>query len=543
MADLCDAPDFDVAVVGAGIGGVYTAWRLAEARESNRVVLIESSDRIGGRLLSARPPSMPHTTCEVGGMRYVSTQPLVKNLVEKKLRLHHKEQTVDVPSNLAFLRGRHLRVGDIPHSADLPYNLEPAEAQWLAKNSPGALIGWAINQVLPETRRLTGEPLHRYLRTATVDGVPLYEHGFWNLLARTLSREAYDLAKATIGYDTLGSNANAVDLAGEYFNFAPDVKYYLLKGGYEILPWTLAQQFENAGGELRLDTKLSHFDEVRFADGSTGVRLYLDGGEPVTARAIVLGLPPRSIQLLAQRGPLLDPARAPQFRNLLASVKPISLYKLFMVYEYPWWEARGVSQGRSITDTAVRQCYYWAEESKQPGADPNNTHAAVMAYNDMGSSDFWAGLTHIPVFDEHHRVAGHRRPFESRARVADDNQDEFGKRLVRNWQDHKAPANMVAEMHRQLVRMHDLRYAPEPVDAAYMEWADDPYGGGVHLWNIGYKSWELVETMVQPLPDLPAYICGEAFSTNQTWVEGALQTAELVLQKHLGLPPPEWVSA
>jgi hypothetical protein len=74
-----------------------------------------------------------------------------------------------------------------------------------------------------------------------------------------------------------------------------------------------------------------------------------------------------------------------------------------------------------------------------------------------------------------------------------------------------------------------------------MDWSVDPYGGGVHFWNRGYKSWEIVDQMTQPVADFPCYICGEAYSTNQTWVEGALQTAEIVLHR-LGLPKPSWIT-
>src|SRR5262245_9273917 len=89
-------PDYDVAIVGGGVSGIYTGWRLvtAKPREGRhlrpagstgkiRVAVFEGSDRIGGRLLSARPPGFPDsTTCEIGGMRYVSSQPLVRSLVE-----------------------------------------------------------------------------------------------------------------------------------------------------------------------------------------------------------------------------------------------------------------------------------------------------------------------------------------------------------------------------------------------------------------------------------------------------------------------------
>ncbi len=55
----------------------------------------------------------------------------------------------------------------------------------------------------------------------------------------------------------------------------------------------------------------------------------------------------------------------------------------------------------------------------------------------------------------------------------------------------------------------------------------------MHFWNRGYKSWEVLEQMTQPVADFPCYVCGEAYSTNQTWVEGALQTAEIVLAEAL----------
>jgi monoamine oxidase len=111
------------------------------------------------------------------------------------------------------------------------------------------------------------------------------------------------------------------------------------------------------------------------------------------------------------------------------------------------------------------------------------------------------------------------------------------------WEDHKAPAAMLQEVQRQLQEMHGLRYIPEPSSAAYQDWSEDPYGGGVNFWNIHARSWEIIPRMIQPNPDVPVYICGEAYSGHQGWVEGALETAEQVLRDHFGLPPPDWLSS
>jgi monoamine oxidase len=50
------------------------------------------------------------------------------------------------------------------------------------------------------------------------------------------------------------------------------------------------------------------------------------------------------------------------------------------------------------------------------------------------------------------------------------------------------------------------------------------------------RSWEVKKAIVQPADEVPMYICGEAYSDAQGWVEGALQTAEDMLSR-LGVPP------
>ena len=92
------------------------------------------------------------------------------------------------------------------------------------------------------------------------------------------------------------------------------------------------------------------------------------------------------------------------------------------------------------------------------------------------------------------------------------------------------------------MEMHGVTDAPGPIDAVFKNWDDDPYGAAVHFWNSGYKSWEVMPAITKPVKEFPCFICGEAWSENQTWAEGSLQTAEIVLQKHFGLSEPDWIS-
>lgn len=569
-------PDYDIAIIGGGASGIYTAWRmlLEGEKESKqiqkwmalrggklKIAVFEGSDRIGGRVLSAKAPGLPGLVCEIGGMRYVSSQTLVKSLVENKFKLKTHQQAVDEPNNLCYLRGKRIRNGDLDNPKKLPYNLSKKEKKWLSKvpylNTAANLLSYAVQQVLPgitNSDLLKEGKMREWLRSQ-VDpntNVPLYKTGFWNLIAPVLSNEAYELAITTVGYDCLGFNTNAVDTICELFDFTPDVQYYLLNDGYESLIWKMQEEFQNAGGEIIMNKWLKGFDEIKLEDKSKGVTMeFRDNGESfkttlsITARAIVLAMPQRSLNLLERKGPVLDENKAPEkVRYLLNSVEPVHLYKMFIAYPEAWWEKKGVSKGRSITDIPVRQCYYWGQE-KGSVDDPSNKNAILMVYNDAKSSDFWGGLRHRPL-GPNDTITNFSNKLFQRVTMpfAKDikEHNKLDKKLYKNWEHHPAPKDMVHEMHKQLLIMHGIKEkdAPAPLEAAFMDWGDDPYGGAVHFWNPGYNSTEVMNEIVKPVDDFHCYICGEAYSTTQTWVEGALQTAELVLKK-FGFDDPKWI--
>lgn len=555
--------DLDIAIVGGGVGGIYTGWRLMTSQLGHglaakwagarggalKVAVFEGSDRIGGRLLSARSPLMPDTTAEIGGMRYVSpAQKRIKGLVENVLKLPTHQQVVDVPDNIAFLRGRLLRNTVLGDPLALPYWFDPGEAAWLAaraNSSPAMLITRELIRLMPEIPdRLKNGTLRAYLEGVEIDGLPLWKHAFWNLLAKYISPDGYNAARATVGYDCLGGNTNALDLITEFFDFTPDVEYRMVNQGYEAVPWQLQQRFAQAGGEIKFNCWMDGFVGTTLADGSQGVQLDFRDGSKLSARAIVLAMPRRAIELLRPEGEVLD-LNNTSFRHGLASVRPIPLFKLFLLYPESWWQIAGVSRGRSLTDLPLRQCYYWPAGPQGTGVPKPDEPGLVMAYDDLLNVDFWAGLDITADVQKAGLKPGvhlpHPLPMFVRAAspAAPAPSDPFAARLQANWLAHEANQPMVDELHRQLLQMHGVDSAPAPLDAAYMDWSRDPYGGGVHLWNVNYDSKDMLVRMTQPVADFPCYVCGEAYSTNQTWAEGALETADIVLHR-LGLPDPDW---
>ena len=58
----------------------------------------------------------------------------------------------------------------------------------------------------------------------------------------------------------------------------------------------------------------------------------------------------------------------------------------------------------------------------------------------------------------------------------------------------------------------------------------------VHYWAVGAQHWKpgfdsdaISKEVLNPMKNV--FVCGEAFSKKQAWVEGALETSELVLKK------------
>jgi monoamine oxidase len=282
----------------------------------------------------------------------------------------------------------------------------------------------------------------------------------------------------------------------------------------------LQKRFEDVGGSVAFEHRLVGFDAVDLDDGTRGVALQMARGrgsdvDTILARHLILAMPRRSIELLAQKGAVLDPANLAVHR-LLRSVTPIPLFKLALAYRTRWWEALGISAGQTVTDLPIRQCYYWNVESR-------SGNGVILIYDDGQDLEFWAAL----------RSVAHNEAFPNSGSAP------TGGGLP-DWNAFPAPRMMVEEAHRQLLEIHGLEPDAHdlPYAAAYMDWGDDPYGGGANFWPLHVDSQHVAREITQPVSGTPVYICGEAYSHQQGWVEGALATAEYMLQRRLGLEAP-----
>jgi monoamine oxidase len=189
-----DNASYDVVIVGGGVSGAYSGWRLLEDDPSLRVAVCEMSDRVGGRLFSVTPPGAPHLRAELGGMRLLNSQTQVVRLAEH-LGLILVPFPLGDTRNLLYLRGRRWTQGDWGDPEKVPYVLRPDERG----KSPNDLMQAVIERYVPDAADFSAADWRNFKQMATVqvNGIEhaLMDMGFWNLLLATVSSEAYELIR------------------------------------------------------------------------------------------------------------------------------------------------------------------------------------------------------------------------------------------------------------------------------------------------------------------------------------------------------------
>ena len=233
-------------------------------------------------------------------------------------------------------------------------------------------------------------------------------------------------------------------------------------------------------------------------------------------------MPRRSLELI-DRSPsyfeLFDGTDGARFRGTLPTSIIEPSMKIMMAFEDPWWKDQfGALSGESITDLPMRQCYYF-------GTDPTNLHSLFLSsYNDMDTVSFWKALEQDELF------------VPRATRLV--SEADLGP--IRSLQ---APRVMVEEALSEARELHgpDIT-VPDPYATLFMDWSRDPFGGGYHAWSANISVAGTMRYMRQPRPGEALHVCGEAYSDQQGWVEGALCTAERMLQEHFGLAWPNWLA-
>jgi monoamine oxidase len=498
--------DLDVAVIGGGAAGAYTAWRLRGARPDLRVRLFEMSGRIGGRLRSVAFPQAPHLVGEVGGMRFLQSQKHVFNLV-KHLNLPARSYPVTLPQDRLALRGRDFSIAEMGQPTKLyPYNI-PASDQ-----SPKSMLFIrGMERIVPGSSRMTPAQWLKIRANVRYNGRLLKDWAAWALLADVFTLEEMRFMQDSSGYDDIAMFENGLDQF-DFILLGDDESkpFFTLAGGYQRLPLALAGEAKRLGAGIEMQARLASLSLPAAPGGFFRLGLRNLGGkiETIAAKRVVLALPRRAIEGIED----FPAARQPQFAALIASVEPVPACKALLLYPKPWWRDEGIVAGRSVTDMPVRQFYALGAEKERLPVEPAAGFGMLMMYCDALTVEYWKEL------------APRAKP------------DAAG------FQWLSGDSQLAGEIHREAGLVYQTA-PPKPLAACFQDWTAAPYGGGWHFWGAGKDGFALAGRVMKPIADRELYICGEAYTVYEAgWVEGALERAETMLQRHFGLKPPTWLA-
>jgi lysine 2-monooxygenase len=476
--------NLDVAIVGGGVAGTYAAWRLQRERPDLRIRLFEASDRIGGRLHSIVFPEAPHLVVEAGGMRFLEAHRRVSGLV-KKLGLTAREYPIDRDYDRVMLRGRNYSVREV-HDGKVrfPYRIPDADEM------PGAdYFDRAVERILPGARKMSSAEWRR--RRSLY--LALRNQTNRSLLLKGMSAEELAFTMDASGYGDWIDGETGLDELDYYFDHDDESKpFFTLVGGYQRLPLTLAKQ---AGAIVTTKARVASLraEQVGYhlaIVDSNGRRTAL------RARKVILALPRRGIERIED---FLD---AHRFASLIRSVTPIPACKSLLLYQRPWWNDLGIREGRSVTDMSARQFYVLGAEDTRRREEATNGYGVLMAYSDMGSVARWKRL--VPHAD------------------------------ASGFSALTGDSALAREVHRQATLVLG-KTSLKPLAARFQDWTVDPYGGGWHYYALGHDGLADGEAMLKPMADRDLFVCGEAYSFAQGWVEGALERTDTVLKRWFGI--------
>jgi len=505
--------DADVVIVGAGMAGLYSAWRLLNEKPELRVHVVEMLPRTGGRLETDHVlVEGVSVKTEEGGMRFLDTQAeLVALLKELDLWKDRVRFPMGDGNNLFYLRGKRFTSGeakkDPSHWSDL-YALNPEAVG----KQPGEVLTALLHAVLEENGVDPGtwKPSPDDWTTLRMQykwrGIPMYKWGFWAMLTDFgLSSDCIEMLYQSSGfiapYDQEPNAGCALQLLVDFVH----PEFYTLGPGYQTLPDTLAADITSRGAKIHLEHRVTAVD--REGDGRLRVTATSPDGEATfRGDTLILGLTQLALQKLS---PFVGLFRnSEQFMRDIESVTDMELGKVNLYYDKNWWTpAAGITSGGSYTDLPMAQFYCFGGE----GSAPNDGPASITIYTDYIRTAYWAQLQAIG------------EPY-----IVPD-----GPSLP----PYSIPATtyVVEQATRQMKEMFGLEDIPAPVVATYRRWGTPSQGDGDHQWRMGADDPAVRARLAHPFPNI--HVCGESYSDDQAWVNGALRSVDQMLGAHFDLPP------
>lgn len=460
----------NITIVGAGISGLYAAMRLKQKYPDKQVKIFEKSDRLGGRIQTQK---WGNFVIEYGPMRFEpDLQPKFADLINE-LQI----ETIDFSPYTSPQEEPDFNKLELEEIIAIKTSNYSSPAFALVKHALKQILRdiWNVDRKIIEDRHSRKSVLKSQ---AKFNDEYLYEQGIWDIFSLVLSKEAIDFLqnKGTF-YHMLSINPNAADMICfmlDIIDTANEKLVTIKNGSYEIIQ-KLQQKMEELNVPIILNTSV-----VRFVNHPHHVTITTEYGDTFQTDRLLFTLNQRAYQNID--------GFTPDIRILLKnSVMLLELFKLFVVFTNPPYDGSRIPKANtSACKIQCRELHYYFDDTTNQGM--------IQIYGDYPSINFWNSFMRNSAFI--------------------------------SSQDHESEYPLLEKHIRKVLHTLFPNSDCEVLHYSMINWTNEPYNTGVHFWRPGYKSNEVIEKLYQ-IGNV--HVCGEAFSSYQGFIEGALLSVDKVI--------------
>ena len=482
---------YDVAIIGGGIAGLYTAYKLSN---DYNIILFEKqtkdSDKeddshledekdsdgdiesngenketkisFGGRIKTKKIDG--GVFIEEGAARIHNNHTLINRLIEH-LGLKGKGMYSNLsPDVTRILRGTpYIQLNEVKgvgkkKKKNTKKKMDGGKEQSSSNDEEDGEDG-----VLKSSRQTSTKfPYHTHNQLDVKTLVDNADKGpkdktYFEHLKDYYDEETARFIRDAFGYDSELNKLNS-EVADEMFkgSFFDDGDYYVLNKGLGQIIDKLQKRLEESENVTFVNREITEI-------GKNGTELTDNMNETYTCTNLVCAIPKKPLQSLKYFE-----------EDLLTQVDTHPLLRIYMKYHVPKEGVWFKNMKRTITDNFIRHIIPL----------PPEKGIIMISYTDGPTADML---------------------------ISQQNDDALTEML-----------------HSEIEKLYGVTPPkPEKIYKAYWE-------EGLSLWNTKDNMKEKYTKPLQPNPKENVFICGDSYSKQQGWIEGALQTSEEVIKKITG---------
>ena len=479
--------NYDYIIAGAGIAGLYTAYSILKHSPTARICILEASERVGGRIQTIHYDGV---SIDSGGARYNTNQHRIIQLI-KELELDDKQ--IPITNTTQYI----------------PIN--PKYDTGSTNNNTNTNTNTNTNKNLISLKFPTVDSfildVQHFIKTHHITYTELINTTVLEFANKYYSKQYPQIAEYLIsinGYYSELAVLNAYEAIHLFTNeFAQSTQYYILAGGLQQITDKLQahiKQYSNT--TILLNTPLETIEElgapstddntIASSIASTSARQYIitSGRHIFHTQHIILAL---------TQNALLQIKYLTINKNVLQMINSIKTEPLYRIYaRYPNNPQTGIPWFSNLTKTITNLPIKYIipisyntitlDKDAKENAKHNDKHndketvknIIMISYTDSIFAKYWL------------------------------------KTIVNN--------TFEKTLTKQLKLLFPNIIIPDATWYKHYYW---DIGAG--YWKKGYDRKNILDKIIKPLDNEQIYICGENYSSHQAWVEGALETSDLVL--------------